>query len=68
MLLYYKDTLSDDADLTISTSRIGILAITSGNQENIDKLITVEKGDAALFQTLCDSMVAFELYFNIIEP
>ena len=28
----------------------------------------IAKGDAALFQTLCDSMTAFELYFNIIEP
>jgi len=68
VLLYYKDALSDDADLTLSTPRLGILAITSGNQENIEKLITVEKGDAALFQTLCDSMAAFDLYFNIIEP
>ena len=23
---------------------------------------------AALFQALCDSMIAFDLYFNIIEP
>ena len=68
VLLYYKDARSDDADLTLSTPRLGILAITSGNQENIEKLVTVEKGDAALFQTLCDSMAAFELYFNIIEP
>lgn len=68
VLLYYKDALSDEADLTISTPRVGILAITSRNQENIDQLITVEKGDAALFQTICDSMSAFELYFNIIEP
>lgn len=68
VLLYYKDALSDAADLTLSTPRIGILAITSGNQENIQKLVTVEKGDAALFQTLCDSMAAFDLYFNIIEP
>ena len=68
MATYYKDALSDEADLTISTPRIGILAITSGNQENIDKLITVEKGDKALFQAFCDSMAAFDLYFNIIEP
>ena len=68
VLLYYKDALSDEADLTISTPRIGILAITSGNQENIDKLITIEKGDKTLFQVFCDSMAAFDLYFNIIEP
>jgi len=48
VLLYYKDALSDEADLTISTPRIGILAITSGNQENIDKLITVEDSSIAM--------------------
>ncbi len=68
VLLYYKDTLSDDADLTLSMPRVGILAITSKNQENIDKLVKVEKGDAELFNALCDSMASFDLYFNIIEP
>ena len=47
---------------------LSVITRFSGNQENIDKLITVEKGDAALFQTLWDSMNAFDLYFNIIEP
>lgn len=68
VLLYYKDTLSEDADLTLSMPRVGILAITGKNQENIDKLVKVEKGDAELFRALCDSMTAFDLYFNIIEP
>ena len=68
VLLYYKDTLSEDADLTLSMPRVGILAITGKNQENIDKLVKVEKGDAELFCALCDSMTAFDLYFNIIEP
>lgn len=67
MLLYYKDALSDEADDDFSPPN-RISAITSGNQENIDKLITVEKGDKALFQAFCDSMAAFDLYFNIIEP
>ncbi len=68
VLLYYKDTLSEDADLTLSMPRVGILAITGKNQENIDKLVKVEKGDTELFRALCDSMTAFDLYFNIIEP
>ncbi len=68
VLLYYKDALSDDADLTISTSRVGILAIAGRNKENIDKLVKIEKGDEALFKALCESMTQLELYFNIIEP
>lgn len=68
VLLYYKDVLSDDADLTISTPRVGILAITSKNQESINKLVKLEKGDKELFKTFCNSMTTLPLYFNIIEP
>ena len=68
VLLYYKDALSDAADLTLSTVRAGILAITNGNQENIEKLVTIENGDEALFKALCESMAAPKLYFSIIEP
>ena len=68
VLLYYKGALSDDADLTLSTVRAGILAIANGNQENIEKLVTIEGGDEALFKALCESMAAPKLYFNIIEP
>ena len=68
VLLYYKDALSDAADLTLSTVRAGILAIANGNQENIEKLVTIENGDEALFKALCESMAAPKLHFNIIEP
>ena len=67
VLLYYKGA-SEDADLTLSTVRAGILAIANGNKENIEKLVTLEGGDEALFQALCESMTAPELYFHIIEP
>ena len=68
VLLYYKDALSDDADLTLSTVRAGILAIANGNQENIEKLVTIENGDEALFRALCESTTSPKLHFNIIEP
>ena len=67
VLLYYKGA-SEAADLTLSTARVGILAIANGNQENIEKLVTIEGGDEALFKALCESMAAPKLYFNIIEP
>ncbi len=68
VLLYYKGISDENADLTLSTARAGILAIANGNQENIEKLVTLESGDEALFKALCESMAVPELYFNIIEP
>lgn len=68
VLLYYKDEGTADADLTLLTVRTGILAIANGDQENIDKLVTLENGNETLFHELCGSMAAPEIYFNIIEP
>ena len=68
VLLYYTDDAAAQADLTLSTVRTGILAIASSNEEGISKLVTVEDGDEALFQSLCGSMTSPDLYFNIIEP
>ena len=68
VLLYYKGASDAAADLTLSTVRTGILAIANGDQESVEKLVTVEGGDEALLKLLCESMAQPELYFNIIEP
>ncbi len=68
VLLYYQGMSDENADLTLSTVRVGILALANGNQENIEKLIIVESGDKALFDALCESMAQLDLFFNIIEP
>ena len=68
VLLYYKGTSDAAADLTLSTVRTGILAIANGDQESVEKLVTVDDGDEALLTLLCESMAQPELYFNIIEP
>ncbi len=68
VLLYYRDTGTAAADLTLSTVRVGILALANSDQANIDELVTLEDGDEALFRALCGSMTTPELYFNIIEP
>ena len=68
VLLYYKGASDASADLTLSTVRTGILAIANGDQESVEKLVTVEGGDEALLTLLCESMAQPELYFNIIEP
>jgi len=63
VLLYYKQ-----ADLTRSTTRMGILALANGDSEKIAQLVTLENGDEALLKALCKSIAAPELYFNVIEP
>ena len=68
MLLYYKGVSDAQADLTLSTVRAGILAMANGDQENIEKLVTLESGDQALLAALCGSMAVPELYFHIVEP
>ena len=68
VLLHYQGMSDENADLTLSTVRVGILALANGNQENIEKLIIVESGDKALFDALCESMAQLDLFFNIIEP
>ena len=68
VLLYYKGASDENADLTLSTVRTGILAIANGDQENVEKLVTLERGDETLFKALCESMAQPELYFHIVEP
>ena len=68
VLLYYRGVPEEGADLTLSTVRAGILAIANGDSESIEKLVTVEGGDRALFTALCESMTAPALYFHIVEP
>ena len=68
VLLYYKDRVDEQADLTLSTTRMGILALANGDSEKIAQFVTLENGDEALLKALCESMAAPELYFNVIEP
>lgn len=63
-----KDRIDEQADLTLSTTRMGILALANGDSEKIAQLVTLENDDEALLKALCESMAAPELYFNVIEP
>ena len=60
--------MAENADLTITTQRTGILAIASGSEEARAALITSVEGDEELYNALCSSMTQMSLYFNIVEP
>ena len=69
VLLYEKNTLADDADVTWTTNRAGLLAIVQKNADGVAALITQE-GDEAYLTQLMDAVtvVADYKFFNIIEP
>ena len=60
--------MAENADLTITTQRTGILAIASGSEEARAALITPVEGDEELYNALCSSMTQMPLYSDIAEP
>lgn len=68
VLLYYPDEQDENADITITTKKAGILAIAACNEDGISKLIESVEGDQKLYKAFCESMTPLILYFNIIEP
>lgn len=69
VLLYEKNTLADDADVTWTTNRAGLLAIVQKNPDGVASLIT-QDGDEAYLTQLMDAVTVAADYkfFNIIEP
>lgn len=68
VLLYYPDEQDENADITITTKKAGVLAIAACNEDGISKLVESVKGDQELYKAFCESMTPLSLYFNIIEP
>ena len=68
VFLYYPDEQDENADITITTKKAGILAIAACNEDGISKLIESVEGDQELYKAFCESMTPLSLYFNIIEP
>ena len=67
VLLYYPDEQDENADITITTKKAGILAIAACNEDGISKLVESVEGDQELYKAFCESMTPLSLYFNIIE-
>lgn len=69
VVLYQKNCLADDADVTWTTNRAGLLSIVQKNADGIAALIAQE-GDQTCLTRLVDAMTVIAQYrfFNIIEP
>ncbi len=68
VLLYSKESWSDNSDATIRTSRTGILGIALNNQKLMDASIESVSGDEDVLKILAGNLAEFNPYFNIIEP
>ena len=71
VLLVYADTLSDDADVSITCPKDALFAILTNNQETVAKGVKVE-GSAELLTLMMENMNQIPITgtnpFNIIEP
>lgn len=69
IVLYQKNAQADNADVTWTTNRLGLLSVIQKNSENINALVKQE-GDTSYLTQLTDAITVINDYkfFNIIEP
>ena len=71
VLLVYKNTLSDSADVSITCPKNALFAILTNNQKTVAKAVQIE-GRAELLTRMMENMNQFRITgtnpFNIIEP
>lgn len=67
VLLYQKGVAHADADATWNMPKAGLFALLQGNAEEVARLSQME-GDGALLSEMCEHVVVFYPFFNIVEP
>ena len=67
VVLYERGVQADDADATLTLPRLGMFAILNRNEDAQAKSIQVE-GDPDVVRKLTDHLVAYDFFFNIVEP
>ena len=71
VLLVYKNTLSDSADVSVTCPKNALFAILTNNQETVAKAVQIE-GRAELLTRMMENMNQFRITgtnpVNIIEP
>ena len=69
VVLYQKDCLADNPDVTWTTTRMGLLSIVQKNPEIMAKAIS-QKGNTSCLERLSGAIINTSdfRFFNIIEP
>ena len=67
VVLYERGVQADDADATLTLPRLGMFAILNRDEDAQAKNIQVE-GDPDVVRKLTEHLVAYNFFFNIVEP
>ena len=67
VLLYQTGIQDDHADATLTLTRAAMFSILTGNEEQQKQGIKID-GDQDILKKLTEHMVAYEFFFNIVEP
>lgn len=67
VVLYERGAQADDADATLTLPRLGMFAILNRDEDAQAKNIQVE-GDPDVVRKLTEHLVAYNFFFNIVEP
>ncbi len=67
VLLCQTNAQADDADATLTMPSAALFAILSKNEEAQKQSIKID-GDQDIIKKLTEHMVAYEYFFNIVEP
>lgn len=67
VLLYQMGIQDDHADGTLTLTRAAMFSILTGNEEQQKQGIKID-GDQDILKKLTEHMVAYEFFYNIVEP
>lgn len=67
VLLYQEGVKDEEADATLTLPRTAMFSILTRNEEQQRQGIKIE-GDQEILKKLNEHMVAYEFFFNIVEP
>lgn len=69
VLLYQKDTQADNADVTWTTNRAGLISVIQKNPDGVAALITQQGDETCLTQLMnAVTVITDSRFFNIVEP
>ena len=66
-VLVYKKGKSENVDAVWTMPKYGLFAIVSNDKQQQSKIIQ-QSGDQTLLEKMCENIVSYHFFFNIVEP
>ena len=67
VLLYQKDVVSQDAQATWEMPKAALFALLQGDAQTVKQVAKIDD-EAGILDAVCENVVVFYPFFNIIEP